>query len=92
MTNLYMVITDCGDGSNGIQWTNDKEVIDLMGRCANGEFRSWLAESFRSGDGLQVTTFRFKSEEVLNDFVSMNKIDFTTLEDMREYLGDELED
>lgn len=92
MTKLYMVIVDRGDGSNGVQWTNDEEVIDLMEQCASGKFRSWYAESFMSGDGLQVTTFRFKSEEALNDFVSMNKIDFTTLEEMREDLGDELED
>lgn len=92
MTKLYMVIVDCGDGSNGIQWTNDEEVIDLMDRCANCEFISWYADSYKSGDGLQVTTFRFKSEEAMNDFVSMNKINFTTLEEMHKYLGDELED
>ena len=92
MTKLYMVIVDCGDGSNGIRWADDEKVINLMNRCASGEFGSWYAEGCMSGDGLQLTTLRFKSEEAMSDFISMNNLTLTTLEEMHEYLGDELED
>lgn len=74
MKELRFVITNNGDGSNGIMWVNDQKVIDVMEELADdGD------ENFASGDGLQVKTLRFEDDAALNKFVEMNNIRFTTL-------------
>ncbi|UAV89713.1 VWA domain-containing protein [Pseudomonas phage COT4] len=46
---LFMVITDSGDGSNGLHYTFDSELIQLM-----DDNQDQLGDSYQSGDGLQV--------------------------------------
>ena len=46
---LFMVITDSGDGSNGLQYTFDTELINWL-----DENQDSLGDSYQSGDGLQV--------------------------------------
>lgn len=46
---LFMVITDSGDGSNGLGYTFDSELIQLM-----DDHQDQLDDSYQSGDGLQV--------------------------------------
>ena len=48
---IDLVIINLGDGSNGIKWVIDEEVIELMEEMADeGD------ERYASGDGLQVRT------------------------------------
>lgn len=54
---LFMVITDGGDGSNGVQYTFDAELISLM-----DENLDELGDSYQSGDGLQVKTLTVPDE------------------------------
>jgi len=74
MKELRIVITDNGDGSNGIMWVNDQKVIDAMEELVDEG-----NENFASGDGLQVKTLKFEDDVALNKFVEMNNIRFTTL-------------
>jgi hypothetical protein len=46
---LFIVITDSGDGSNGLGYTFDSELIQLM-----EDNQDELGDSYQSGDGLQV--------------------------------------
>ncbi len=49
MKRLYIVIVDAGDGSNGLCYTFDRELIEKMdARCDD------LDSCYMSGDGLQV--------------------------------------
>lgn len=47
---LYLIITDCGDGSNSIHYTFDNKLIDKM-----DDRQDELDDSYQSGDGLQVS-------------------------------------
>jgi hypothetical protein len=76
---LNMIITDSGDGSNGIQWTDDEAVLARMEELADeGD------SSFSSGDGLQVTEFRFSDDFDLQGWMDWNGITLTTLEELDE--------
>lgn len=80
MPSIQMVITDSGDGSNGIHWVTDPAVIDKM-----QEFADEGNETFASGDGLQLHTLIFPPDFDLDSFVKVNRISLTNLEDMEGY-------
>ena len=74
---IHMVITNCGDGSNSIQWATDSAVIDQMEKLADeGD------ESYASGDGLQVKTLFFPDGFDLAYWLKLNSIHLTILEDL----------
>lgn len=50
---LSIVITDSGDGSNGLHYTFDDELIGLL-----DENQDQLDDSYQSGDGLQVRSLK----------------------------------
>lgn len=54
---LFIVITDSGDGSNGLHYTFDAELISLL-----DENQDQLGDSYQSGDGLQVRTLNVPDE------------------------------
>lgn len=54
---LFMVITDSGDGSNGLGFTFDAELITLM-----DDNQDQLGDSYQSGDGLQVRRLQVPEE------------------------------
>ncbi len=77
MKTISMVITDSGDGSNGIHWVTDEAVLDKMQDLADeGD------EQYASGDGLQVTNLGFPDDFDMDLFLKLNHIDVTTLEEM----------
>ena len=80
MPSIQMVITDNGDGSNGIHWVTDPDVIDKMQELADEG-----NEAFSSGDGLQVQTLIFPPEFDIDAFIKTNHLSITTLEDMEGY-------
>ena len=80
MTKVYMVIVNCGDGSNSIDWVIDKAVIDRMQELAdNGE------ETYASGDGLQVKTLNFPDSFDVQAWLKTNYLSLTTMKDMENY-------
>ena len=66
MQTIYMVITDGGDGSNGIEWhktwSNEKHE-----ELENDE-------RYQSGDGLQLTTLKMPDEMDLDHWAKENYI------------------
>jgi hypothetical protein len=77
MKTIQYVITNCGDGSNGIHWVKDIKVLERMEELADdGD------EGFASGDGLQNNKLHFSSEESLKEFEDLNHILYTTLDDL----------
>lgn len=77
MTKLYMVITDSGDGSNGVQWVLDEDVLEKMEELADdGD------ESYASGDGLQSHKLVFPDDFDLDSWLKTNHLSLTTMEDM----------
>lgn len=54
---LFLVITDSGDGSNGLGYTFDAELIGWM-----EDNQENLGDSYQSGDGLQVRTLKVPVE------------------------------
>jgi hypothetical protein len=77
MTKIHMVITNGGDGSNGIQWVLDEDVLDKMEELADdGD------ESYASGDGLQTHKLVFPDDFDLNAWMKTNHITAVTMEDM----------
>lgn len=73
---LFAVITDNGDGSNSIWWVTDPQVLDKMQELADdGD------DQFASGDGLQVRSYRFPEGFDLDEWLKVNMIHLTTLED-----------
>lgn len=80
MFKIYCIITNSGDGSNSLLWTDTKAILDEMEKLADKGY-----ESFASGDGLQVTEFKFKTYEALADFVELNQIDFEDMESLEGY-------
>ncbi len=72
-----MVITNNGDGSNGVEWVIDDKVIDRMEDLADdGD------ESYASGDGLQVNTLLFPDGFDIQAWIRMNSLSLTTIESM----------
>lgn len=80
MFTLYQVITDAGDGSNGLTYTIDPKVIEWMEERAEDG-----CEQYASGDGLQVKEFKFKSKESLDEFIDLNinKLSLCQIEDCK---------
>ncbi|UOL48530.1 von Willebrand like protein [Pseudomonas phage Kremar] len=54
---LFMIITDSGDGSNGLGYTFDADLISLM-----EDNQDELGDSYQSGDGLQVRSLQVPDE------------------------------
>ena len=77
MKELYFVITNSGDGSNGIMWVKDQKVLDFMEELVDAD-----NETFASGDGLQVKTLKFNDDFDLDQFMLLNNIKLTTLKSM----------
>ena len=72
-----MVITNCGDGSNSIQWVTDKDVLEKMEELADeGD------EGYASGDGLQSRVLVFPEGFDLEAWMKTNHLSLTTMEDM----------
>jgi hypothetical protein len=76
---LSMIITNSGDGSNGVSWTNNQFVLDRMEQLADAGDEAWA-----SGDGLQVTQLKFPDDFDLDSWLSINGIELTTLEELDE--------
>ena len=77
MSHIYMVITNNGDGSNGVEWVIDDKVIDRMEDLADdGD------ESYASGDGLHVNTLLFPDGFDIQAWIRMNSLSLTTIESM----------
>jgi len=80
MTKVYMVMVNCGDGSNSIDWVIDEAVIDRMQELAdNGE------ETYASGDGLQVKTLNFPDSFDVQAWLKTNYLSLTTMKDIENY-------
>ncbi len=78
MVKIDFVITNGGDGSNGIRWVLDPAVIEVMEQKAeDGD------DTYASGDGLQVTTLVFPDDFDLGQWMLKNNLRLTTLEDMK---------
>jgi len=77
MKSIYMIITNQGDGSNGIRIVKDKEVLDKMYDLAtDGD------EYYASGDGLQVRELTFPDDFDVDTWVNHCFSWYTTKEDM----------
>lgn len=77
MTKLYMVITNCGDGSNSIDWVSDPDVLEKIEELADdGD------ESYASGDGLQTRELVFPDDFDLDSWLRTNYLSLTTMKDM----------
>jgi hypothetical protein len=80
MFTLYQVITNGGDGSNGLQYTTDSYCVEWMqDKADNGD------EYYASGDGLQVRELKFKSKESLDEFIELNVYNLFTMSDIKAY-------
>jgi hypothetical protein len=74
---VYMVITDSGDGSNGVQWVLDEKVIDRMEEMVDeGD------ESYSSGDGLQLRELTFPDGFDIPAWLKLNYLNVVTLKDL----------
>lgn len=77
MSKVYIVITDSGDGSNGISWVLDENVIERMKELAeDGD------ESYASGDGLQVRELTFPDDFDMVGWMKVNHLYETTMQDV----------
>lgn len=75
MKTISMVITNSGDGSNGILWVTDPAVIAKLEELSDdGD------ETYGSGDGLQVRDLLFTDEVALSDWMVLNSIHVLKLE------------
>lgn len=83
---LFIVITDSGDGSNGLGYTFDQDLIQLL-----DENQDQLDDSYQSGDGLQVRTLQVPVE-CTYDSLSISKWNILNREDFDLGEEDELED
>lgn len=69
MKKLYCVITDCGDGSNNLEWYSKSETIDkLQVKADQGD------QSYASGDGLQVREFEFPDDFDVEKWAKVNHL------------------
>lgn len=64
---IYMVITNCGDGSNGIQILKTQAAVDRVQFLADEGY-----EQYASGDGLQITELKFPDEFAVDAWVIEN--------------------
>ncbi len=76
MKTISMVITNSGDGSNGIRWVTDPAVLEIMQELADdGD------ERYASGDGLQERKLKFPDDFDLDSWMVLNHIKVITLEE-----------
>lgn len=66
MKSIFMVITDCGDGSNSIEW--HKTMSD--DKYAKMEDQ----DRYQSGDGVQIKELRFPDMLDLDKWAQVNSI------------------
>lgn len=59
MKTLYLVIQNCGDGSNTIQYTFDETLINKMKEMYN---KDELSDSYMDGDGFHYDTLNVPDE------------------------------
>lgn len=78
MKTIHMVITNYEDGSNDILWATDPLVIDKMKSLSY----YYGDERYASVDGLQVRTIEFNDDFNIEEWIQMNYILVTTLEDL----------
>lgn len=64
---IWLVITNCGDGSNGIEVLKTQQAIDKVQELANQGY-----EQYASGDGLQITELSFPDEFAVDAWVIHN--------------------
>lgn len=66
MKTIFTVITDCGDGSNNIEWhkTMSDEKFEKMED----------QERYQSGDGVQLRELKFPDDFDLDDWAHINNI------------------
>lgn len=64
---IYMVITNNGDGSNGIQILKSHAALVRLNNLAEKGY-----ETYASGDGLQYRELCFSDEFALDAWVNMN--------------------
>lgn len=77
MQTIWMVITNNGDGSNGVKIVKDQSILDKMRDLVDeGD------ESYASGDGLQDRELQFPDGFDVDAWVKQNFWGYTTLEDM----------
>jgi len=81
MQKIWMVITNGGDGANGIQWVKDPAVIDRMEDLVY----SGRAECYMSGDGLQARELKFPDDFDVDAWLKSNREGWTTLKDLEGY-------
>jgi hypothetical protein len=74
---ISCVITNRGDGSNGLLWVTDPAVVALMQQKADEG-----NECYASGDGLQVWELVFPDGFDLGVWLISNNISLMTLEDI----------
>lgn len=82
---LFMVITDAGDGSNGLGYTFDEDLIELM-----SDNQDQLDDSYQSGDGLQVREL-YVPEECTYESLGISKWSILNRADY-DFITDDLED
>jgi hypothetical protein len=79
MKQVHIVISNCGDGSNSLNWFKDTDINDL----ADLDEKTNDYELWGSGDGVQITTINFP-----DDFdLSVLGVSWSSIE---EILGDKL--
>lgn len=80
MKHIYFVISDLGDGSNGVEWVLDYNVMDKMKELADtGDSK------YSSGDGLQEHCLQFPDDFDIDSWIKLNRLYITTMEDMEDF-------
>jgi hypothetical protein len=77
MQTIWMIITNSGDGSNGITIVKDEAVMDKIRELADdGD------EDYSSGDGLQDRKLKFLDDFDVDQWVNDNFYGYTTMSDL----------
>lgn len=67
MFKLYAIISNCGDGTNNLEYCIDPKVLQVKHDLADAG-----DERYASGDGIQVYTLAFNTEQTRDEFVELN--------------------
>jgi hypothetical protein len=77
MQTIWMIITNSGDGSNGISIVKDEAVMHKIRELADdGD------EQYASGDGLQDRKLKFLDDFDVDQWVNDNFYGYTTMSDL----------
>ncbi len=68
MKKVYLVLSDCGDGSSSINWFRNTSLEELR------EMENDNPEVWSSGDGLQYQELNFPDNFDLDQFAELNHI------------------